>query len=158
MHRNDNDNHNEQVTPGAVVPEMIALHRGPGGAPGPVTRRGVEKARIRVTFACLISAVERGERHPPVRHLWFPEDRISLYHLRDGNPPADQDRPPHLRGHRLAIDIGEIPQDVWDAVKAQRAQARKMVARPTRMVEVIDDPLIVDHVNRIEDKGLLPRG
>ena len=28
-----------------------------------------------------------------VFHLWFPDDNINHYELRDGNPPADQDRP-----------------------------------------------------------------
>lgn len=123
----------------------------------PLTPRGIEHTRIRVTLACLISAVEKGVRKPRVRHLWFPQDNVNRYELRDGNPPADVDRPKHLRGQSLVIDIGVIPADVWDAVKTQRKHARRAAAQPTRIIDVVSDPLVIQHVNRIQTKGLLPK-
>ncbi len=39
------------------------------------------------------------------KHLWFPDDNVLNLQLRDGNPPADQDRPKHLRGLSLAVDV-----------------------------------------------------
>lgn len=123
----------------------------------PITRKNLEQTRIRVTFACLLAAVEKGQRKLPVRHLWFPEDNANKYSLRDGNPPADVDRPKHLKGRRLVIDLGVIPREVWVAVKKQRQQAKRGTAEPTRMVEVMDNPLIIEHVKRIETKDLLPK-
>lgn len=126
--------------------------------PEPVTRRGIEKARIRVTLACLVTAVEQGVRKPPVRHLWWPEDNINKYALRDGNPPADVDRPKHLRGQHLVIDLGVIPRPVWEAVQRQRKHARRAAAEPSRMVELVDDPRIINHVRDMRDKAWLLRG
>ena len=123
----------------------------------PLTRRGIEKVRIRVTLACLVTAVEKKQRKPPVRHLWFPEDNLNKYSLRDGNPPADVDRPKHLKGHHLVIDLGVIPRKVWDAVKEQRRSARRMSAEPSRMVDLVDDPRIIEHVRNLREKALLPK-
>jgi len=47
-------------------------------------------------------------------HLWFPEDNVNHYLLRDGNPPADIDRPKHLRGYRLELDMLHWPQSLVD--------------------------------------------
>lgn len=40
---------------------------------------------------------------PPVRHIWA-DARLETIELRDGNPPSDTDRPPHLRGLDLVVD------------------------------------------------------
>ena len=47
-----------------------------------------------------------------VRYLWFPEDNVNRYELREGNPPSDTDRPKHMRGFRLECDIESIPEGV----------------------------------------------
>jgi len=52
-----------------------------------------------------------------VKHIWFPEDNMDRYELREGNPPADVDRPPHLRGLDLEIDIILWPKRIVDLLK-----------------------------------------
>lgn len=115
----------------------------------------INRIRARVIASCLITAVEDGVRKPPVRHLWFPEPRLTKRELRDGNPPADVDRPPWLKGVYLVVDVGEIPQDVWDEIKAQRREARKGTSEPTRIVDVVDDPALIDAIERHCRRGVL---
>jgi hypothetical protein len=121
-----------------------------------VTRKGIEAARIRVTLARTISAVDAGTRKPTVGYIWWPEDNIARYEWRDGNPPPDCDRPAHLRGHRLVVDVGVIPKDVWDWVKRQRRIARRGTSQPTRMIDVVEDPELIEIVAKTKDRGLLP--
>lgn len=47
-----------------------------------------------------------------VAHIWFPEPYADHYELRDGNPPADSQRPKHMRGLKLHLDIW----DPWELV------------------------------------------
>lgn len=49
-----------------------------------------------------------------VRHLWFPENDHRNYVMRPGNPPPDSQRPKHLRGFQLAIDLGAklLPEEI----------------------------------------------
>jgi hypothetical protein len=117
----------------------------------------VDKVRTRVVIACLISAVEQGKRKLPVQHLWFPEDRETKYELRAGNAPADSDRPRHLRRLHLAIDLGEIPPTVVDAVKAQRAEARKQTSDPTKIIDVVSNPRMVRAIMEAHGRGITPR-
>ena len=55
-----------------------------------------------------------------VRHLWFPEDNVNHYELRDGNPPGDSGRPKHMRGYRIELDIVSIPERVKDVIEDQK--------------------------------------
>lgn len=122
-----------------------------------LTQREVDKVRVRVLLACTITAVEDGVKKPKVRHLWFPKPgRTSPRQLRDGNAPSDRDRPPHLRGLHLVIDVGEIPEDVRDAVLAQRQQARSATSEPTRMLDVVTDPRLVELIERNTRAGGMP--
>lgn len=86
--------------------------------------------KYRVTLGCLIGAHQRGldasRKALPVRHVWFPKNDITKYELRTGNPPADQDRPEHLRGLNLVIDIGVVPPDVWEAVKYNYSEKKRV--------------------------------
>lgn len=118
-------------------------------------QREVDIVRIRVLASCLATAVMNGEKKVPVRHLWFPEERVTYYRLRDGNPPADVDRPKHLRGLRLEIDIGEIPEAVADAVKARLAKAIADRNEPTSIIKLVKDPDVIDAVSREARKGTL---
>ena len=121
----------------------------------PITKMALEIIRIRVTTACLITAVEDNERKQPVRHLWFPEDNVNRYELRLGNPPADSDRPRHLRGLQLVIDIRDIPQDVWDEMKRSRKEAKSATAAPTSMGRVMTDQRYIASAMRNLHKGKL---
>jgi hypothetical protein len=122
-----------------------------------LTQAQVDKVRTRVVVALLISAVEARQRKVPVKHLWFPEKRDTKYELRNGNAPADSDRPRHLRGLHLAVDLGEIPPAVVDAVKAQRAKARQMTSDPTRIIDVVSDTRMVRAINEAHGRGIHPR-
>jgi len=124
----------------------------------PITRKNLEQARIRVTYACLITAVRDGNKKPPVRHLWFEEDNANNYRLRAGNPPADVDRPEFLRGMHLVIDLGSIPIEVWDSVKAKLRAERTGTGKPTSIIDVVNDPRTIEHVRQMQDGRHLPRG
>jgi len=52
-----------------------------------------------------------------VRYLWFPDNNVNNYELRDGNPPSDTDRPKHMRRFELVCDIDHIPKRVHDIIK-----------------------------------------
>jgi hypothetical protein len=54
-----------------------------------------------------------------VKHLWFPENDHRNYVLRSGNPPPDSQRPKHLRGYHLEIDLGakELPGEITKLLK-----------------------------------------
>jgi hypothetical protein len=47
-----------------------------------------------------------------VKHLWFPENNVNHYELREGNPPGDSQRPKHMRRFRIEIDILCIPESI----------------------------------------------
>lgn len=61
-----------------------------------------------------------GKKHEfKVLHLWFPEDDIRVYELRDGNPPADSRRPRHLKGLKLEVDAkAGIPPRILAQIRA----------------------------------------
>lgn len=61
-----------------------------------------------------------------VRHLWFPENNVNSYELRDGNPPPDADRPKHMRRFRLECDIEDIPRAVHNLIKEAESVKREM--------------------------------
>jgi hypothetical protein len=76
---------------------------------GPVTWQGVALIRTRILRVMALGQMDRIQGHLEtdlsVKHVWFPENRASMYELRDGNPPADQDRPKYLRGIDLSLDL-----------------------------------------------------
>lgn len=43
-----------------------------------------------------------------IQHIWVPENNRDKYQIRDGNAPADQDRPKHLRGLHLWVDASKF--------------------------------------------------
>lgn len=91
---------------------------------GKVSERGqhaVDVIRLSIMSAVLgtcVSAVQAG-REPDlsVRHIWFPEDDMSKYELRRGNPPPDCDRPKHLKRLSLEIDPNVVPPYLSAAMK-----------------------------------------
>lgn len=76
----------------------------------------VDAVRLRVLKAWIVTQKERIEfgQRPDfgVKHLWFETNNIDRYVMRDGNPPADSERPKHLRGIHLEIDITCIPETI----------------------------------------------
>lgn len=53
-----------------------------------------------------------------VKYLWFPEDDMRAYEARDGNPPPDAERPKHMRGLNLVIDLRDpkAPQRIVEVL------------------------------------------
>lgn len=49
-----------------------------------------------------------------IRHLWFPENNVNNIHLREGRPPPDSERPKHMRGFEIVVDLMHIPQSIVD--------------------------------------------
>ena len=74
----------------------------------PLNQFQVDIVRLRICKA--LTDVHMAEQREgkfkgiPSRHVWFPEDNVNSYELRDGNPPSDTDRPKHLRRYKLALD------------------------------------------------------
>lgn len=60
---------------------------------------------------------KRGVLRGSVQHVWFPEDSTKRYEIREGNPPADQDRPTHLQRLRLEVDSTLIPKHVREVLE-----------------------------------------
>ena len=78
----------------------------------------IDCVRMRVLSSIVNLAVKSAQKGHAwdlsVRHLWFPENEVNIYQVRDGNPPADRDRPKHLRGYRLEVDPLSPPQAMLD--------------------------------------------
>jgi hypothetical protein len=56
----------------------------------------------------LVGDVEGGnipERVSTVWHLWFPDNNLNNYELREGNPPPDSKRPAYMRGLDIVVDL-----------------------------------------------------
>lgn len=89
----------------------------------PWSQEAIDLVRIRVMGVIVAQAVAKGWESTVkgVRHLWFPEPNTQNRLLRDGNPPADCDRPKHLRGMNLVIDLDDIPPEVWDSAREKLA-------------------------------------
>lgn len=81
--------------------------------PGPPGWKPVKQQFVDPILVSALQAVVCGEltkmdigEEPSlhVRHLWFPENDIRRYELRNGNPPGRSGRPKWLRGLDLVID------------------------------------------------------
>ena len=102
----------------------------------PLTKLGADKAQFEVDLVRLRvikTLIDRyiGEvkalTEPKIRpkHLWFPEDNLSHYELRDGNAPSDNYRPKWMRRLRLEIDIHTIPKGLQGLLQKEKvANAR----------------------------------
>ena len=96
----------------------------------PFTQEAIDNVRFRVQLAEMASLVVHSTKRwlegkdeeyvAPVKegveHVWFPRPTTSAYASRTGNPPADVDRPAHLRGKHLVIDWDEVGPEAWAMV------------------------------------------
>jgi len=98
-----------------------------------VTQEFIDATRMRAATFIMDAYLRKGENLVPVKHLWFPEDDTAAYELREGNAPANHDRPAHLQDLNLDIDIGFIPPDVAEAL--WETQVAKMGASTTEDLE-----------------------
>ena len=98
---------------------------------GRLTQESVDFVRLRVMRAISTNDLTPGEKLK-VSHLWFPRDDVNAYELRMGNPPADSQRPKHLRRLRLEIDLstGRLPETIVDKLPLnKRLEYRKHLER-----------------------------
>jgi len=79
-------------------------------------QREVDQIRLNTLTSLLIMRVKTGLMENKVFHLRFPENRTTRYVQRDGNAPADVDRHPWERRLRLELDLGEISNELRNAV------------------------------------------
>lgn len=93
----------------------------PHGEKAPVTQARVDAQRLRCMKSFIdesFQMMKNGEDFSVYLkpfHLWFPDrDNVNQVELRFGNPPPDVDRPKHLRGLELVVDITAWPKSLTD--------------------------------------------
>lgn len=95
----------------------------PLGVPCKVSQWEIDVVRMRVLYATINSALMHVNKGLPFdlkpKHLWFPKDEIQIYELRHGNPPSDSDRPKHLRGMELVVNLFDPPRRLLELLKEQ---------------------------------------
>lgn len=104
-----------------------------------ITQERVDHIRAKTTMNTIFDAYVHKDFsvYRQVQHLWFSKDDIRGVAVRDGNPPADVDRPPHLRGVQLVMDYPTAPEPLRhllrDAAKAFRQRATKKMTPSQRL-------------------------
>ena len=91
----------------------------------PLSQWEIDVVRMRViknTVDSMMTWAERGVTPDyTVNHLWFPENNVNHYELRKGNPPSNSDRPKHLHGFSIEVDVLCIPERVQDLIDENQA-------------------------------------
>lgn len=116
----------------------------------PFRQREVDEVRWRVLINWARTVIHMRWGNVPVMHLWFskPGD-IDDYELRSGNPPADADRPKHLRGLRLEVDATYIPQRVRDYLRPGGGLEQAVQAKMDESEEDLPSGLVLmETINR----------
>jgi hypothetical protein len=80
-------------------------------------KRVLAERRLVITCNLALGTIMRAKHFPVVhwpkpQHIWYPTVDTEVYELRDGNAPADSDRPIHLRGLDLWIDCARLGPDL----------------------------------------------
>ena len=101
----------------------------------------IDIVRLRVDVARKQQAVIDQNRILTKKYLWFPKNDCDKYELRDGNPPADVDRPKWLRGYKLWLTDGEIDTKTWDAYNHWWKKRQSSQHKPRNAQE----RLVADH-------------
>lgn len=85
-----------------------------------LTQERIDHIRAQTTMKTLLKAYETGlwDVASKVQYLWFPENDIRKLEVREGNPPADQDRPAHLRRLQLVMDHKSAPAELHHLMQA----------------------------------------
>lgn len=103
------------------------IHLPPGYKLNPLA---VDIIRMRIIRALIETALGKLKKNPAFdpgayfsehQYVWFLEDDYRKRELRQGNPPPDGDRPKHLRGYDLHINILEWPQRIVDILRENGA-------------------------------------
>ncbi len=113
----------------------------PDDADVALTQEWVDVRRLRVMRewvntqkARMLGGADKQPAYLGVIHLWFDDNDHRSYCMRFGNPPADRDRPKHLCGLRLEIDImsGALPSTVIDRMRAKGVSVTSVYEDMTR--------------------------
>jgi hypothetical protein len=92
----------------------------------PLSQWEIDCARMRVIKVSVDRYIEEAKSGVTpnwgVKHLWFPENNVNHYELREGNPPGDAQRPKHMRRFRIEIDILNIPETIQKLLDEEQAQ------------------------------------
>lgn len=124
------------------------------------TQEVIDKVRFRVWLHFLRHVLENSVPFVGMRHIWFPSPSDKAYSLREGNPPADCDRPWWLRRKRLEVDCTEIPDWLREAVRPggtiddwleAEVRDRGLEGEAIHMARI---ELFERYANKLADKGL----
>jgi len=117
------DPHTQEDLKDQLQEEKSALPPLPAGAPVgevvPLNQWQVDLVRLRAMQSVIHAESRKAKPDLSVRHLWFPRNNVNEYALRRGNPPSDRERPVHLKGLRLEIDVFEWPARLKDELEAR---------------------------------------
>lgn len=97
-----------------------------------LTQDRIDEVRLRVMRAWAQTNIKwlANDKKPDLKakHLWFPRDDINEYQLRTGNAPPNFDRPRHLRGFDLFIDIWslKLPGTIESRLETARIRSELM--------------------------------
>jgi hypothetical protein len=121
-----------------------------------VTQEKVDEVRANVTMRTLVGTYRRLESVDkwPVQYLWYATDDMCKVEIRDGNPPADRDRPKHLKGVQLVLDYDNAPEVLkrlcMETAKALNNQHAKLREGTNPIKRALQDDQILARV--LKDK------
>lgn len=79
----------------------------PAAEHAPLTQARVNARRFSIVYSLVNGPLSKRALKP--MHLWFDKDDVNGNQgLREGNAPADSDRPKHLRGLDLSINVKDF--------------------------------------------------
>jgi len=110
-----------------------------------ITQERVDVIRARVTMETLLDAYRHNDFEVvnTLQYLWFPENDIRKIEVRTGNPPAEQDRPEHLRRIHLVMDHAHAPAElrllVQEAAAGMRRVHKKQLKSGNRLRRTLQD-------------------
>ena len=116
----------------------------------PFTQENIDWIRFKTISNLVKSAITQIERQLPrtvklngKQHLWFPNANFEIVELREGNAPADVDRPGHLKGKHLFVDVLHWPVSIEQKMKAKGIDLPnvQVLLEKTKPVIMLDEKL-----------------
>lgn len=91
-----------------------------------LTQERIDHIRAEITMKTLLKAYEKDDWSVAgtIQYLWFPENDIRKMEVREGNPPADQDRPKHMQRMQLVMDHKAAPAELHHLMQATAKKMR----------------------------------
>jgi len=93
--------------------------------------------------------IERGYRNEvnlAIRHVWYPKPSFNEELLRPGNAPADIERPKHLRGKELFIDINNWPRSIKELMLKRGIELPNIAVLLGKTKKIVDMDIPVDQL------------